>query len=148
MKLPLIHTTLVMAVIVSIAFLISLFTFNLVVLNKMNKIQSVLELFPDHSHLSKFKQENSSKILKDFDQKRQIMVTTQTIGFLILFMLGFRLAVLLSCLCRPQKGSKFSFMRRPYEEIHSVLEENTKEPLSVHFGIAEQKPVLFKSWSV
>ena len=137
MKLPLIHTTLVMALIVSIGCLISLFTFNFVVLNKMDKIQSVLELFPGHSHMSKLKQEYASEITKDFNQKRQVMVTTQTIAFLILFMLAIRLGVILSCLCRPQKGSMFSFMRRPYEEINSVLEENIKE-VSGHSGTAEQ----------
>ena len=126
MKLPLIHTTLVTALIVSIALLISLFTFNAVVLNKMDKIQEVYELFPDQSHLSKLKQASASKIIEEINQKRQVMVTTQTIVFLILCMLGIRLGVLLSCIWLPKTGSKFSFMKRAYEEINSVF-ENTKD---------------------
>ena len=120
-----------MALIGSIAFLISLFTFNLVVLNKMDKIQEVLEIFPDQSHFSKFKQENASKTIKDFNRKIQVMVTTQTIGFLILFMLGIRLGVLLTCLAT-STGIEIKF----YEKTNSVFEESTKE----HSGIAEQEP--------
>ena len=86
----------------------------------------------------KLKQDNSAKIIKEFNQKRQVMVTTQAIVFLSLFMLGIRLGVLLSCLFRPKNGSKFSFMRRPYEEINSIFEENAKE-LSGHSGNAEQE---------
>lgn len=126
MKLPLIHTTLVIALIVSIGFLISLSAFNLVVLNKMDKFQEVLEIFPDQSHFSKLKQASASKVIEEINQKRQVMVTAQTIGFIILCMQGIRLGVLISCIWLPKKGSKFSFMRRAYEEINSVF-ENTKD---------------------
>ena len=126
MKLPLIHTTLVIALIVSIGFLISLSAFNLVVLNKMDKFQEVLEIFPDQSHFSKLKRASASKVIEEINQKSQVMVTAQTIGFIILCMQGIRLGVLLSCIWLPKKGSKFSFMRRAYEEINSVF-ENTKD---------------------
>ena len=131
MKLPVIHTTLVVSLIVSMAFLISLITFNFVVLKQMNEIQPVLELFPDNSHLSKLKQVNASKIVAVFNQKRQLIVTTQTLGVLILFMFGARLCVFLSCLYRPQKGSKYSFLRRTHEEIQSVFEDSSKEQTSL-----------------
>merc|ERR1712071_211478 len=120
------------------AFLLSLITFNFVVLNKMNEIQPVLELFHENSHMSKLKQENATKIVEDIKQTRQLIVTTQTLGVLILFMFGVRLCVFLSCLYRPQKGSKFNFMRRTYEEIKSVFEDTNKEQSGLS-GLAEEE---------
>ena len=137
MKLPVIHTTLIVALIVSMAFLISLITFNFVVLNKMNQIQPVLELF-DNSHMSKLKQLDASKTVEVINQKRQLILTTQTLGVLILFMFGVRLCVFFGCLYRPQKGSKFSFMRRTYEEIKSVFEDTNKEQSGLS-GLAEEE---------
>ena len=136
---PVIHTTLVVAVIVSMAFLISLISFNFVVLKKMNEIQPVLELFPDNSHMSKLKQNSASKIVAVINQKRQLIVTTQTLGVLILFILGVRLCVFFSCFYRPQEGSKFSFLRRPYEEIQSVFEGKSDEKSSPTGPAEEEK---------
>ncbi len=130
MKLPVIHSALVMAIIVSLVFLTSLITLNFVVFEKMNEYQDTLDLFSDQSqsHLSNLIKEKSSKMVEAFDQNRQIMVTTQTIGFLLLLLFGVRLCVLFSLLYPPQKESRFSFIRRPFEEMKSVfeIEENNK----------------------
>ena len=125
MKLPVIHTTLAVAFLVSILFLTSLITFNFIVLKMMNDRQPVLELM-DASHLSKLKQENASKIVEVFNQKREVMVTTQTLAILIIFMMGVRLCVFFSCIYPPPKGSKFSFLRRTYEEIQFLFQDDNK----------------------
>ena len=125
MKLPVIQTTLALAFMVSILFLTSLITFNFIVLKMMNDRQPVLELM-DAPHLSKFKQENASKIVEVFNQKREVMVTTQTLAILIIFMMGVRLCVFFSCIYPPPKGSKFSFLRRTYEEIQFLFQDDNK----------------------
>ena len=99
----------------------------------MNDVQPVLELL-----LFSDKNEKVSKVVEVFEQNRQIMVTTQILGFLILFMMGVRLCVFSSLLYPPQKGSKFSFFRRPYEETKSIFEDNNKEQ-SVPSGPMEPK---------
>ena len=132
MKLPVIDTTLVLAIFVSMVLLTTLITLNFVVFQRMNDVQSVLELL-----LFSDKNEKVSKVVEVFEQNRQIMVTTQILGFLILFMMGVRLCVFYSLLYPPQKGSKFSFFRRPYDEIKSVFEDNNKEQ-SVPSGLTEQ----------
>ena len=117
-------TALVTATIVSMVLLTSLIALNFVVFEKMNKYQDALELFSDprQSHLSNLIKENSSKIVEVLKKNRQIVVTTQTIGFLLLLLFGVRLCVFFSLLYPPQKESSFSFIRRPFEEMKSLFE--------------------------
>ena len=139
MKLPVIHTTLVLAIFVSMVLLTTLITLNFVVFQRMNDVQSELELLL-------FSDKNEKvKVVEVFEQNRQIMVTTQILGFLILFMMGVRLCVFSSLLYPPQKGSKFSFFRRPYEETKSIFEDNNKEQ-SVPSGPVEQKQTEIWDW--
>ena len=123
--MKLLHTTLAVALIVSILFLTSLITINFMVLKNMNDLQPVLEVM-DSSPLSKLKQENASKIVEVFKQKRQVLVTTQTLAILILIMMGVRLCALISCIYPPQKGSKLSFIRRTIEEIQFLFQDDNK----------------------
>ena len=80
------------------------------------------------SHLSNFLKEKSSKALEVLDKIRQIVVTTQTIGVLLLLLFGVRLCVFFSLLYPPQKESRFTFIRRPFEKMKSLfdIEENNK----------------------
>ena len=123
MKVPVI-TVLVTATIVSMVLLTSLIALNFVVFEKMNGYRDALELFsdPSQSHLSNFLKEKSRKIVEVLDKNRQIVVTSQTIGFLLFLLFGVRLCVFISLLYPPQKESRFSFIRRPFEEMKSLFE--------------------------
>ena len=89
----------------------------------MNEYKDALELFsdPSQSHLS-----HLSNLLKEIvevlDKNTQIVVTTQTIGFLVFILFGVWLCVFFSLLYPPQKESRFSFIRRPFEEMKSLFE--------------------------
>ena len=123
--MKLLHTTLAVALIVSILFLTSLITFNFMVLKDINNLQPVLEVM-DSSPLSKLKQENASKIVEVFKQKRQVLVTTQTLAMMLMIMMGVRLCALIICIYPPQEGSKLSFLRRPNEEIQFLFQDDNK----------------------
>ena len=124
-NMKVLHTTLSVALIVAILFLTSLITFNFMVLKKVNDIQPVLEVM-NSSPLSKLKQESASKIVEIFNQKRQVLVTTQTLAMMLMLMLGFRLCALISCIYPPQEGSKLSFLRRTNEEIQFLFQDDNK----------------------
>ena len=122
-KLPVIHTAFVVAFLISIAFLISLVTFNFVVLKKVDEVEAVVENLLGTKFVAAIKQDFVKKIIKIFKENRQLMATTQTLASLIIVMLGVRLFVLFSLLFPPKKGSMLSVFRRPYEELESLLED-------------------------
>ena len=118
---PIIHTTFVVAILVSMAFLTSLVTFNFVVLKKMDDVEAVVKNFLDSKFMGIIKPDFASKIIRVFDENRQLMATTQTLAFLILIMLSVRLCVLFLFLYPPKKESMFSVLRRPHEELESRM---------------------------
>merc|ERR1712168_744487 len=109
-------------------FLTSLITFNFMVLKDVNNLQPVLEVMDASiaSPLSKLKQENASKIVEVFKQKRQVLVTTQTLAMMLMIMMGVRLCALIICIYPPQEGSKLSFLRRTNEEIQFLFQDDNK----------------------
>ena len=122
-KLPVIHTILIVGLSVSFALMFGLLAFNFVVINKLDKVQPVLKMFPGQSHFSATKKESASKIIKVLQEKRNLLITTQFLGFIILFMIAMRLMLVLISLYPPPTGSKFSFMRRIYLELEAVFQK-------------------------
>ena len=128
-KIPVIHILLSVGLSVSFALILGLVICNFVVLNKMDEGEKVLTMFQDQSHFSKLKQAGASSIIKFFKEKKQIMITTQTLGLILLFLIPVRLILLLIGLYPPPTDSMFSFLRRIHMEIESVFEAGTSDGL-------------------
>ena len=122
-KLPVIHTILIVGLSVSFALILVLVAFNFVVINKMDEVQPFMKMFSGQSHFSTIKQESASKIIKVLQEKRNLLITSQFLGFIILVMIALRLMLVLISLYPPLIGSKFSFMRRIYLELEAVFQE-------------------------
>ena len=122
-KLPVIHTILIVGLSVSFALILVLVAFNFVVINKMDEVQPFMKMFSGQSHFSTIKQESASKIIKVLQEKRNLLITSQFLGFIILVMIALRLILVLISLYPPLIGSKFSFMRRIYLELEAVFQE-------------------------
>ena len=123
-KLPVIHTILIVGLSVSFALILVLVAFNFVVINKMDEVQPFMKMFSGQSHFSTIKQESASKIIKVLQEKRNLLITSQFLGFIILVMIALRLMLVLISLYPPLIGSKFSFMRRIYLELEAVFQED------------------------
>ena len=124
-KIPVIHTVLIVGLSVSFALILGLVIFNFVVIGKMDDVEQVLTMFPGQSHFNKLKQEIASNMIKTFKEKKQILITIQTLGFILLFLIPMRLSLLLIGLYPPPIGSKFSFLRRTHMEMASVFKAGT-----------------------
>ena len=122
-KLPVINTILIVGLSVSFALILVLVAFNFVVINKMDEVQPFMKMFSGQSHFSTIKQESASKIIKVLQEKRNLLITSQFLGFIILVMIALRLMLVLISLYPPLIGSKFSFMRRIYLELEAVFQE-------------------------
>ena len=122
-KLPVINTILIVGLSVSFALILVLVAFNFVVINKMDEVQPFMKMFSGQSHFSTIKQESASKIIKVLQEKRNLLITSQFLGFIILVMIALRLMLVLISLYPPLIGSKFSFMRRIYLELVAVFQE-------------------------
>ena len=121
-KIPVIHTILTVGLCLSFALILGLVIFNFVVINKMDKLETVLAMIQDKSHFSKLKQVSASDMIKVFKEKKQILITIQTLGFILLFLIPVRLVLLIIGLYPPPKDSKLSFLRRIHNEMESVFE--------------------------
>ena len=88
----------------------------------MDTLEPVLAKFQDQSHFSKLKQVSASDMIKVFKEKKQILITIQTLGFILLFLIPVRLILLIIGLYPPPKDSKLSFLRRIHNEMESVFE--------------------------
>ena len=124
-KIPVIHTVLIVGLSVSFALILGLVIFNIVVIGKMDEAEQVLTMFQGPSHFNKLKQEIASNMIKTFKEKKQILITIQTLGFILLFLIPMRLILLLIGLYPPPLGSKFSFLRRTHMEIATVFKART-----------------------
>ena len=124
-KIPIIHTVLILGLSVSFALILGLVIFNFVVIDKIDEVGQVLTMIQDKSHFKKLKQEFASNMIKTFKEKKQILITIQTLGFILLFLIPMRLILLLIGLYPPPIGSKFSFLRRTHMEMASVFKAGT-----------------------
>ena len=122
-KFPVIHTILLVGLSVSFAFILGLVISNFVVSNKIDEVEPFLKMFQDQSHFSNFKQLAASNIIKEIKEKQNILITSQTIAFILLFLVPVRIMLLLIGLYPPPIGSKFSFLRRIHHELDSVFWE-------------------------
>ena len=152
-KIPIIHTVLILGLSVSFALILGLVIFNFVVIDKIDEVGQVLTMIQDKSHFKKLKQEFASNMIKTFKEKKQILITIQTLGFILLFLIPMRLILLLIGLYPPPIGSKFSFLRRTHMEMASIFKAGTSTSddglpeVSVEVeSTAEAKP--FKSSNV
>ena len=123
-KIPIIHTVLILGLSVSFALILGLVIFNFVVIDKINEVGKFLPMFQE-SHFNKLKQETALNMIKTFKEKKQILITIQTLGFILLFLIPMRLILLLIGLYPPPIGSKFSFLRRTHMEMASVFKAGT-----------------------
>ena len=123
-KIPVIHTVLIVGLSVSFALILGLVIFNFVVIEKINDVGKFLPIFQE-SHFNKLKQETALNMIKTFKEKKQILITIQTLGFILLFLIPMRLFLLLIGLYPPPTGSKFSFLRRTHMEMASVFKART-----------------------
>ena len=123
-KIPVIHTVLIVGLSVSIALILGLVIFNFVVIDKINDVEKFLPMF-QKSHFNKLKQETALNMIKTFKEKKQILITIQTLGFILLFLIPMRLILLLIGLYPPPIGSKFSFLRRTHMEMASIFKAGT-----------------------
>ena len=123
-KIPIIHTVLILGLSVSFALILGLVIFNFVVIDKINEVGKFLPMFQE-SHFNKLKQETALNMIKTFKEKKQILITIQTLGFILLFLIPMRLILLLIGLYPPPIGSKFSFLRRTHMEMASIFKAGT-----------------------
>ena len=124
-KIPIIHTVLILGLSVSFALILGLVIFNFVVIDKIDEVGQVLTMIQDKSHFKKLKQEFASNMIKTFKEKKQILITIQTLGFILLFLIPMRLILLLIGLYPPPIGSKFSFLRWTHMEMASIFKAGT-----------------------
>ena len=126
-KTPVIHTILIVGLSVSFALILGLVIFNFFVINKIDEVEPILTMLQDQSHFSKLKQVDASKIIISFKEKKQILITAQMLGFIILFLIPVRLFLILIGLYPPPIGSKLSFLRRIHLEMASVFKAGTSD---------------------
>ena len=126
-KTPVIHTVLSVGLSVSFALILGLVIFNFFVINKIDEVEPILTMLQDQSHFSKLKQVDASKIIISFKEKKQILITAQMLGFIILFLIPVRLFLILIGLYPPPIGSKLSFLRRIHLEMASVFKAGTSD---------------------